>query len=285
MNPGVKKKRDTLFTCKQSKYPAHLDCKINLLELFTTEGERQKFDSTCASFLDSNSDNRSIYNLKDDSLFYTTEQLIPAKTNKNPPLLLIFGNPAAHSIRNGMFFSPKKDGEENRFWKHVLRPAGLLDLTFGKGLLTKDRNKLRLESMLRVDYESPFQIGLCVYWSMPSSAGGTWSGVAGIRKLIGKRAMERLAPFERERIMGVITRFLEPGGAVVTFQKDAWNGLRSFYDPQYSIYLAKAGKLTGTVNGLPHIPLFGVPPTRLIGPSSKILRHTLTDKGYKLPKK
>jgi len=139
--------------------------------------------------------------------------------------------------------------------------------------------------MLRVDYESPFQIGLCVYWSMPSSAGGTWSGVAGIRKLIGKRAMERLEPFERERIMGVITRFLEPGGAVVTFQKDAWNGLRSFYDPQYSIYLAKAGKLTGTVNGLPHIPLFGVPPTRLIGPSSKILRHILTEKGYKLPKK
>ena len=97
--------------------------------------------------------------------------------------------------------------------------------------------------------------------------------------------MESLERFERERVMEVIMRFLEPGGAVVTFQKDAWNGLRSFDDPEYSIELAKAGKLRGTVNGLHHIPLFGVPPTRLVGPASKILRHILTEEGYRLQKK
>jgi len=252
--------------------------------LFPTKGERQNFNSNYKSFLDSNADNCYIYKLKHDSLFYTTEQLIPVKTNERPPLLLTLGNPATHSIKNGMFFSSTNDGKENRFWKHLLQPSGVLDLVFDEGLSTKDRNKLRLERMLAVDYDPPFRIGLCVYWSMPSSAGGTWSGVAGIRKLIGKRAMERLERLERERIMEVIIRFLEPEGAVVTFQKDAWNGLRSFNDPEYSIELAKAGKLRGTVDGLPHIPLFGVPPTRLVGPASKILRHVLTEEGYKLPR-
>jgi hypothetical protein len=284
MNQAVKKKRDSLLTYKQSKHSAHLDCEINLLELFPAEGERQKFKNKFKPFFKSDADNFSIYKLENHSLSYTTEQLIPAKTDKRPPLLLILGNPATHSIKNGMFFSPKKDGEENRFWKNLLKPAGVLDLVCDKRIFTSARNKLRLECMFELNYESPFRIGLCVYWSMPSNAGGTWSGVAGIRKLIGKRAMERLEPFERERIMGVITRFLEPGGAVVTFQKDAWNGLRSFDDPEYRIELAKTGKLRGSVHGLPNIPLFGVPLTRLAGPSSKILRNILTEEGYKLPK-
>jgi hypothetical protein len=282
MDPLVKKKRDALFTYKQSKYPAHLDCEINLLELFPTKAERQKFDSKYDSFFNSNADNCCIYQLKHDTLFYITEQLIPAKTDERPPLLLIFGNPATHSIKNGMFFSSKNDGKENRFWKHLLEPAGVLNLVFAEGLSTKDRNKLRLERMLALNYETPFRIGLCVYWSMPSSAGGLWSGVAGIRKLIGKRALERLEDAERERVMEVIMRFFEPGGAVVTFQKDAWNSLRSVNDPEYSIDLAKAGKLRGSLNGLPHIPLLGVPPTRLVGPASKILRHILAEESYRL---
>lgn len=271
-----------LFIYRQSKHPAHLDCEINLLELFPTKEEREKFDSKYDTFFKSDADNCYVYDLKNNSLFYITEQLIPAKTDERPPVLLIFGNPATHSIKDGMFFSSAKDGKENRFWKHLLQPAGVLDLVFDEGISTKDRNKLRLERMLALNYDTPFRIGLCVYRSMPSSAGGTLSGVAGIRKLIGKRPLERLERGERERVMEVIMRFLESGGAVVTFQKDAWNGLRSFNDPEYSIELAKAGKLRGTVNGLPHIPLFGVPPTRLLGPTRKVLRQLLIEEGYRL---
>ena len=283
MDPFVKNKRDSLLTYNQSKYPAHLDCEISLLELFPTKDERQKFNSRYKSFRDSNTDNY-IYKLKHDSLFYTTEQLIPAKTDARPPLLLIFGNPATHSIKNGMFFSPKKDGKENRFWKHLLHPAGVLELALADALSTKDRNKLRLERMLALNYDTPFRIGLCVYWSMPSSAGGPWSGVAGIRKLIGTRALKRLEPYERERVIEVVKRFLVPGGVAVTFQKDAWNGLRSVNDPAYSISLARTGKLRGTLNGLPQIPLLGVPPTRLLGPTRKVLRHMLAEEGYRLNK-
>jgi hypothetical protein len=282
MDPVVKKKRDSLFTYRQLKYPAHLYCAISLLKLLPTKGERGKLNSRYKSFLDSDVDNRCIYDLKYDSLFYMTEQLIPAKTDERPPLLLIFGNPATHSVKEGMFFSSKNDGKENRLWKHLLHPAGVLDIVLAEGLSSKDRNKLRIDRMLALNYDSPFRIGLCVYWSMPSSAGGPWSGVAGIRKLIGRRALERLESVERERVMEVIMRFLESEGAVVTFQKDSWNGLRSVNDPAYSIELARAGRLRGTLDGFPHIPLLGVPPTRLVGPARKVLRQVLTEEGYRL---
>jgi hypothetical protein len=166
----------------------------------------------------------------------------------------------------------------------VLQRAGILDLALAEGLSTKDRNKLRLEHMLTLNYGTPFRIGLCVYWSMPSSARGLWSGVAGIRKLIGAGSLKRLEPYERERVLEAVKRFLIPGGVAVTFQKDAWNGLRSVNDPEYIIELAKAGKLRGTLNGLPHIPLLGVPPTRLVGPTRKVLRQVLIEEGYRLQK-
>jgi hypothetical protein len=278
----MKNKRDSLLTYKQSRYPAHLHCSISLSELLPTKDEMEKFDARYTSFLDSDADNRCIYELKQGTLFYTTEQLIPAKTDERPPLLLIFGNPASHSIQNGMFFSPKKDGKENRFWKHLLPKAGVLDLSLAEGLSTKERNTLRLERMLALNYGTPFRIGLCVYWSMPSSAGGPWSGVAGIRKLIGARALERLGGYDRERVIEVGKRFLVPGGVAVTFQKDAWNGLRSVNDPAYSINLAKSGSLRGTLGAFPHIPLLGVPPTRLVGPASKVLDQVLSEEGWRL---
>ena len=280
----MKNKRDSLLAYNQSKYPAHLDCSIRLSSLLPTRDEREKFNSRYKAFLDSDADNRCIYELKQGTLFYTTEQLIPAKTDERRPVLLIFGNPASHSIQKGMFFSSKKDGVENRFWKHVLQRAGILDLVLAEGLSTKERNNLRIERMLALNYDAPFRIGLCVYWSMPSSAGGPWSGVAGIRKLIGARALKRLEPYERERVIELVKRFLVPGGVAVTFQKDAWNGLRSVSDPAYSIGLARTGRLRGTLEAFPHIALFGVPPTRLVGPARKVLRHMLAEQGYRLQK-
>ena len=117
---------------------------------------------------------------------------------------------------------------------------------------------------------------------MPSSAGGPWSGVAEIRKLIGARALERLGPYKRERVIEVVKRFLIPGGVAVTFQKDAWNGLRSVNDPAYSINLAKTGSLKETLAAFPHIPLLGVPPTRLVGPTRRVLHQLLIDEDWRL---
>jgi hypothetical protein len=117
---------------------------------------------------------------------------------------------------------------------------------------------------------------------MPSSAGGPWSGVAGIRKLFGANPLKRLEAVETERILEVAKRFLANGGIAVTFQRNAWEGLRSENDPHYGISKAREANLRGSLMGLPKIPLVGVPPTRLIGPARDVLRQVLSKEGYEL---
>lgn len=262
-----------LLAFARVKHPAHVACRLDLNALYPGSGERKRFDRRCEAFLNSDPLNPCIYRLKGDHLSYRTEHLVPTGKDGRIPLLLIFGNPASYSITSGMFFSPKKDGKENIFWEHLLGRAGIDGLTLEKGLTTSERNKLRMKRMLAGDYGSDFSVGLSVFISMPSSAGGPWSGVAGIRKLLGKRAFDRVAREESQRILKEAAGFLRPNGLGVTFQKDAWNGLSPVGD--YSLERAKAGKLKSTFKGLPEIRLVGVPPTRLLGHSRGVLREFL----------
>lgn len=259
--------------------PGNVECTLDLSALYSSPKEREAFKTRYRVFRDSDPDNRRVYRLKGNRLIFGSEQLIPSKRINRPSLLLVFGNPATHSITEGMFFSPKKDGKENRFWKNLLPRAGIVDLAFDEGLSTTERNKRRMERMMALDYRSPFRVGLCVYISMPSSAGGPWSGVAGIRRLLGAPAMKRLEKSERDRILKVAKSFLTSRGIVVTFQRNAWEGLRSRSDPEYSISKAREGTLVGSLRGMANVPLYGVPPTRLLGPCWKVLKKFLVEEG------
>ena len=264
---------ENLLTFSRSDDPAHLDCELNLEKAYPTSHERECFEERLDDFLGADLDNCIVYELSGDRLRYKTEHLVPGRKDGRVPLLLILGNPATRSITSGMFFSPKEDGKENRFWEHLLDKAGIQGLALDKGLSTLERNKERKKRLMNVDYDSDFRVGLCVYFSMPSSAGGPWSGVAGIRRLLGKRAFDQVAKEESQRVLKEAASFLHHNGFGVAFQKDAWNGLSS--SGNYRLELAKAGKLKSTFEGLPEVPLFGVPPTRLIGHSRDILRKIL----------
>lgn len=261
-----------LFTYRQVD-SVKLECSIDLDKLFLSEGERSKFNKNWKEFLKSDPNNKKIFRSEKNRLSYTSEQLVPEKVDNRPPLLLVFGNPASHSIEAGMFFSFEKGRKEHRFWKDILKPAGILDLKYDDDLPVDDLNEFRKKQLLSLDYESPFRIGLCVFISIPSASNGPWSGMAGVQKLIGAKAMKLLENEERKRVIEAATQFLLPKGKVVAFQKNAWNGLKSDGDPDYSVELARAGKLKGRLNGMPHIPLIGVPPTRLSGPCGRILKQ------------
>ena len=118
--------------------------------------------------------NPEIYRLDGDKLIYTTEELIPEKTDHRPPLLLVLGNPASHSVKAGMFFSFEGTGREHRFWKSILRPSGVLDLALDEDLPVTERNARRREHILDLDYDSPYRLGLAVFISLPSAASGLW---------------------------------------------------------------------------------------------------------------
>jgi hypothetical protein len=198
----------SLYSYRDTEKPGTLECRIDLHRLFETRAERDKFESRWPDFLKSDDSNSRLFMLQKDNLIYRTEQLVPEKKDKRPPMLLVFGNPASHSVLAGMFFAFDDDGRENRFWKGLLKPAGVLDIASDDGLPAKEKNRLRSERVLALDYESPFRIGFCVFVSMPSSAGGPWAGVAGVRKLIGSRAMKRLEVWERKRVAACARHFL-----------------------------------------------------------------------------
>ncbi|MBU4186348.1 MAG: hypothetical protein KKC23_09170 [Proteobacteria bacterium] len=181
-----------------------------------------------------------------------------------------------------MFFSFEGDKKEHRFWKHILQPAGIIDLPYDKKLSVSALNKYRKNQLLNLNYKSSFRIGLCVFISIPSVPSGPWSGIAGVQKLIGAKAMRRLEAEESLRVIECAKKFLAPNGIAVAFQKNAWNALRSSKDREYKLSLAKDGKLKGRLKEMINVPLIGVPPTRLSGPCSKMLRQLLEEQGYAL---
>jgi len=259
-----------------------LNCKINLDRLFETVKERKRFDAKWKDFIASDPDNKKVYKISGNILSYKSEQLIPTKKNKRPSLLLVLGNPATHSVEAGMFFSFEGNKNQHRFWKDILKPAGILDLPFNAGQSVEKLNQQRRQALYNLDNEFPFQIGLTVIISMPSAASTKkWSGVDGIRGLIGAKAMRRLEKEETKRVLECAKKFVTPKGAVIAFQKNAWNNLRTEKyskndprnDPEYKLALAREGKLKGTLKGYPKIPLICVPPTRLSGPCSRVLKN------------
>ena len=241
--------------------PGRLECAVDLSALYRSNLEFETFRERYNSFRLCDEYTRRVYELRGKRLLYRSEQLVPFKTNKKPPLLLIFGNPASHSVVAGCFFT-FKEGRENGFWKHLLGNAGVLKFGLQEGDMEKEQNRVRMEQVLSLDYESPFSIGLCVYISMPSPAGGPWSGVAGIRRLFGTGSLKQVEALETARILGLARRFLTDRGVAVTFQRNAWEGLRLESDPHYSIGNAREGKLRGSLSGMPYIRLLGVPPTQ-----------------------
>lgn len=234
--------------------PSIQEVSLNIQKLYSTQEERKKFKERLCLFLKSDSYNSRIIKLQDERLIYRTECIIPEKTDSRFPLLLLLGNPASHSVHSEMFFSFESNGREHRFWK-ALKEASILSF---KSL----SNLKRKEEMCDLISDSPFRIGLAVFYSMPSaSSDSAWVGVAGLRKLFRKEALCEIAKSEKDRVEKLIQRFVSPNGVVFAFQKDAYLGISARDD--YNLAKAKKGELTGFCQCCPHVRLFCLPPTRL----------------------
>jgi hypothetical protein len=250
-----------------------LKCTIRIDRLFGDDKDRDRFDDKWKDFIQDGC-NKDIYHLKGDLLSYDSEQLIPEKINSKPSVLLVLGNPASESVQRGMFFAAGRDGRELSFWKYILARSGLLPLFADNHLPVKALNQRRKKQLWNLDYNTPFRIGLTVFISLPSAAGGKWGGVAGIRKLFGADAFKLIEEEETQRIVKCVRKFVRnKDGAVITFQRNAWENLRSLQNSPYEIGAARKGRLKGTVKDVSDIPLYGVPPTRLSGPCADTLNQ------------
>lgn len=253
---------------------------LNLRDLYTDEDELTKFKERWTQFKDpTNSDHSTseIYEhaLEDDWLTYETETLLPRKkSDKMISLLLLLGNPASHSIKERMFFSFEQgrasDRREHRFWDVLALSCVFAPRIAAEGL--DERNMIRKQKIYTLDYDSHFRIGLAVFYSMPNASSGKWSGVAGLRRLFGKAAFEKITAWEKQRIESLIADYAAPDGIVVAFQKDAYVQIKSDDSPKYKLSKVKAEGIKGRCESQPNVKLYCLAPTRLMRMNLKLLK-------------
>jgi hypothetical protein len=234
------------------------ECQLNLAELYPDSGERSDFEKRFEAFVGGDEVTRRLFELSGDRMKYRTEVFVSDRIDDRPPLMLLLGNPASHSIASDLCFAFEKSGSEHRFWK-VLREVGILNF------LDQATIEARRKALLELQYDSPFRVSIAVFYSIPSPASSLgWSGVSGVRRLLGARAFKKITYFEEKRIQDLMFRFISPAGGIIAFQKDAYDGVRSQDSPAYSRDRANQGVLVGEYKLDENIRLAGSPPTRLM---------------------
>jgi hypothetical protein len=234
------------------------ECELNLVELYPDLRERRDFQKRFETFVGSDVLSQKLFCLSGDKLKYCTEVFASDKIDDRPPLLLLLGNPASHSVVAGLCFASERTGSEHRFWK-VLREVGLLNF------FDQASNEARRKALYDLKYKSPYRVSIAVFYSIPSSASAPgWSGVRGVERLLGARAFKEIKDDEEKRIQKLVFRFIRPAGGIIAFQKDAYEGVRSQDSPAYSLDRAYQGLLMGKYKLDENIRLAGSPPTRMM---------------------
>ncbi len=248
---------------------------LNLAQLYPDPHDRERFETRLRLFLDCDpSLSEVIWREGSDQLWFRTESLVPSALDDRPPLLLVVGNPAPHSVLSGLPFSYEGDHREHRFWA-ALSATGFLQFGPESHQIEswEERNKARKEALFSLRYDSPFRLGIAVYFSMPSPAAAPgWAGVAGLRRLFGARALGIIATAEQERLSQIVKDFHHGAGAVIAFQRDAYEGLRLPTGAPYLVRTVLSSLLEARCKFDSEILLFGGPPTRLMRGASARLR-------------
>ena len=245
------------FYTYKSISEGHFICSINLSELYQSE-ELEKFWKRYSEFCKADHFLEQMIKKEDNTLTYSHKSWIPIKSDNRPKALLLFGNPAPHSVIADIYFAYEGKGKEHRFWK-VMKEVGFIDMKIDKDI--ENTNNILKSKFFNLEYISPFVLGMEVFFTFPSPASEKkWSGVMGLQKLFGKKVFDKLAQAEKIRVEKLIDDFIKDGGTIIAFQKDAYNGVVKEGQYKYNLKQAVEGKLhTQYVN---NITLVGVPPTR-----------------------
>jgi hypothetical protein len=166
------------------------------------------------SFLD-------ICSLQGSVLKYESETLLPKNMDGSKrKVLIVLGNPAIHSVKNGMFFYSKADGNRHPFWGKLAK-AGLVHAV---PKTTRDEEaNLRREMILNSTSSDNYLVGLTTFYSFPTpgSFKTPFNGVKGVEKLF-EPIIEELSEMETKRILS----YPYTDGAIVVFVQQS--SLRQF---------------------------------------------------------
>jgi len=269
------------------KYRENRENIIQSVEIDLTEipdQSRQNIESKITYLKHINTEHKKIFKFEGaNKLVYKTEILLP-KVNKNRlNVLMVFGNPAVHSIVEGMFFSYERtrtEGKwrEHRFWT-ALRDCEVLKFKRNTENPTpqniKKINDYKRDCLLSGRYQSDFNIFLLPYFSFPTPASGEYNGVNGIPKIVGKHIFARMKEFEFRRFERII--LYNDIKNIICFQKSALREIKRTKCEQISNVLSNP--VYKIDDALKHVTLYTAGPTRYLytNKAKKILEAILSD--------
>lgn len=141
----------------------------------------------------------SICTLNKSVLKYRSESLFPEKGNSpKQKVMMILGNPATHSVANGMFFFSKNNGERHQFWGR-LDNAGLLE-KFECDSREEEADKRRNFILAEGCESDRYLLGLTTFYSFPTPVTGRFKDVKGVETLF-EDVLDRLQQMEYSRLV------------------------------------------------------------------------------------
>jgi len=156
-----------------------------------------------------------VYCIDRNNFKYESETILPldAEDTGKQKILMVFGNPAIHSVEKGMFYfskTPKfnKDKQRDEYSKHQmwgkLEKAGLIKNVDAKGMESLDKRKkeadARRELILKGKTCDQYLLGLTTFYSLPTPVTGYYRNVEGVKRVFGKTMLPEIQEQEIKRI-------------------------------------------------------------------------------------
>lgn len=236
-------------------------CDLALGALYAERAERQGFMTRLRDFMASDGSLPRIVEARRNVLSYESESFIPPQPDPaKPNVFFVVGNPAPRSVALRAMYAHEGGGQDrqHRFWK-VMHTTGMLRFSQHDPDTHQPDEKMR--RLYAGDYESPFNVYIVPFFSLPSPSSGPWSGVAGLRRLFGQQFHDVVSA-EFTAVREIIDAKAKPGDCVLILQRDAYMALKQPDAPAYDGALLRSAPIVSHYGCA--VDLVCIPPTRLM---------------------
>jgi hypothetical protein len=154
---------------------------------------------------DCDDDIGDIYKFDGNKLTYRSETLFPPEKNVNKQkVLIVFGNPAFHSVKYGMFFFSRANNHRHGMWGKLQKANLIKTVRFSDDNLCLARKKEAEERKKLISAGKAseiFTLGMTTFYSFPTPVEGRFRDVQGVEKLFRPVLEDIIIPFEVHRIL------------------------------------------------------------------------------------
>jgi len=182
------------------QYTVELD-----LNEYLSPGQVSSFKVQLGEIGQCDNDFKNICKLKGNILEYVSETVLPlVDDNSKEKVLLVFGNPAIHSVKNGMFYFSRADSERHPMWGKLSKATLMQEFKSKKN----DPPDARKEEAIKHKYmihtgtsSDRYIVGFTTFFSFPTPVvkGFKFSNVAGVERIFAPM-LETLVRKEIKRI-------------------------------------------------------------------------------------